>query len=265
MSTRGIFWAGALAAVLLPADAWAVDITERCENDQLSTPETVNGRNLWALTCHLISKMDYDCAIANGYYWTFNSTVGGSNVAPTRPGQSCAGFRRFTMCPAGCFEASQRVAFGARYAPPSRAFAEEVGAVTTLAVDARTDHLTFRQSAIRTYVRGRETADLIKISVGPRQIVVTRNHPMVSAAGMVVSADTVGVGDALLMADGPAVVDHVERLPYDGLVWNIKPESAEYKANVLVAEGFLTGSVRFQNEWADEAARLALRQSLDDR
>jgi hypothetical protein len=33
--------------------------------------------------------------------------------------------------------------------------------------------------------------------------------------------------------------------------------------NILVGQGFLTGSVRFQNEWADEVFRLSRRDDLD--
>jgi len=252
-----------LAGLAMPK-AWAVDLQERCAEDQLGNAAMANGRNQWALACRLITKIDYDCATNNGYYWTFNSTTGGPNRAPVRPGSACDGFRKFTMCPAGCFEASTRVSFGSRYQTPADAFEAGAATVTALASDATLGNLRFAEESIGAFVRGAEKAELVRITAASgRSLMVTHNHPMIDATGTLLPASRVEVGQSLATVEGATRVVHVQRVPYDGLVWNIKPVKAEPKANVNVAEGFLTGSIRYQNEWASDAARLLLRQSLD--
>jgi hypothetical protein len=253
------------SAMLLRAEgAWAVDLQERCAEDQISSAALANGRNQWALACRLITKVDYDCATNNGYYWTFNSTTGGPNRAPTRPGDGCDGFRKFTMCPAGCFEAMQRVSFAGTYMTPESAFDAGRATVTALAADASLEHLRFAEETIDAFVKGPEQADLVRIEATFGQaIVVTRNHPMIDATGTLMPAKEVKEGTLLLTVQGPVRVSRTARVPYNGVVWNVRPVKAEPKANINVAEGFLTGSIRYQNEWASDAARLLLRQSLD--
>jgi len=263
MRSKGLFLASFVVG-LWATDAWAVDLQERCAEDLIQSAAMANGRNQWALACRLITKIDYDCATNNGYYWTFNSTTGGPNRAPMRPGVGCDGFRKFTMCPAGCFESSMRVQFGSHYMTPAEAYDAGMGTVTALSEDASLEHLSFVEEPIGTFVRGPETGDLIQItSSGGGKLLVTHNHPMIDATGTLLPASAVKVGMSLATVEGAARVTSVHRVAYDGPVWNVKPRKAEPKANVNVAEGFLTGSIRYQNEWASEAARLLLRQSLD--
>jgi len=263
MRSKGLLLAS-IALGLIAENAWAVDLQERCAEDQIQSAAMANGRNQWALACRLITKIDYDCATNNGYYWTFNSTTGGPNRAPQRPGAPCDGFRKFTMCPAGCFESTMRVSFANRYMTPAEAFDAGLETVTALSEGASLDHLAFVEESIGTFVRGPETADLVKITCSTgASLMVTYNHPMIDATGTLLPAGGVTVGMSLATVAGAAKVVAVQRVPYDGLVWNVKPVKAEPKANVNVAEGFLTGSIRYQNEWASDAARLLLRQSLD--
>lgn len=253
-----------LLVTALAGPALAVDLHERCSDDAITSIAAANGRNQWALACRLITKVDYDCATNNGYYWTFNSTTGGPNVAPSAPGQSCSGFRKFTMCPAGCFEATQRVSFGGKYFTPQAAYDAQQSTVTTLAPEATLNHLTFTEEAIGVYVKGEEKRPLVRIQAAWGQtLLVTHTHPLVDSTGTILPADQVTTQTRLMTVAGPVAVTLVQRVPYDGLVWNIRPVRAEPKANINVAEGFLTGSLRYQNEWASDAARLLLRQSLD--
>jgi len=254
---------GLLAFLCQIHAARAVDLQERCTDDMLATSEAARGRNQWALSCNLITRIDFDCAINNGYYWTFNSLTGGANRAPTQIGLSCTGFKKFTMCPAGCFAASQRVLFEGENITPEAACSAGRQTITALAPQASLDRLSFQEQPIAAFIRGPEKGDLVRIvSAFGDSLEVTPNHPMVDGTGRVLPADQIHVGDVLLSAKGPQVVTGVQRLPFDGVVWNMRPVDATPKANIHVAEGFLTGSIRFQNEWANDATRLLLRQSL---
>lgn len=77
-------------------------------------------------------------------------------------------------------------------------------------------------------------------------------------------AKFVRVGDRLMNAKGKSVlVTSVDKIPYEGKVWNVQPLSKNRIENILIAGDFLSGSVRFQNEWAMEAYRLSLRDEID--
>lgn len=253
-----------LFLTLVSVPAWAVDIQERCSEDQLTTSQLASQRNQWALGCHLINKIDYDCAQANGYYWTFISTTGGANRAPTLLTSSCEGYKKFTMCPAGCFAAKERLLFDGTYLTPEQAYTTGKTTVTTLATDASLSRLRFAEETIGTFVRGAEHKDLVHITLQSGDAIsVTDNHPMVQGDGQLRAAKDVVAGMVLLTTRGPQAVAQVTAEPYVGTVWNVRPVKAAPKANIDVAEGFLTGSIRYQNEWANDAARLLLRQSID--
>jgi len=49
---------------------------------------------------------------------------------------------------------------------------------------------------------------------------------------------------------------------YFGKVYNIKPASTNRVANILIAQGFLVGSSRFQNEDADFINRIILGHGI---
>jgi hypothetical protein len=79
-----------------------------------------------------------------------------------------------------------------------------------------------------------------------------------------VKAHTLKKGDRLAKANGTtARLTEVKTVSFTGTVWNVEPASRDKTENILVGQGFLTGSVRFQNEWADEAFRLSRRDDLD--
>jgi hypothetical protein len=66
-----------------------------------------------------------------------------------------------------------------------------------------------------------------------------------------------------MTVNGPSLVTLVRLLPYHGQVWNVEPATTRTLGNILFAEGFVTGSVRYQNEWAEDSTRLSLRDRLD--
>ena len=47
-----------------------------------------------------------------------------------------------------------------------------------------------------------------------------------------------------------------------GKVYNVKPVTLDYVSNIVVAEGYLNGSVRYQNEFLNTINSLILRRSL---
>lgn len=97
-----------------------------------------------------------------------------------------------------------------------------------------------------------------------RRLEVSPNHAIVAADGSVVPANTLREGDGILDQYWHVVpLLKIQTREYEGTVMNILPQSREKKENILIAEGFLTGSMRFQNQWARQSFRLMLRDNLD--
>jgi hypothetical protein len=121
------------------------------------------------------------------------------------------------------------------------------------------------EQPIRTYVAGETTEDIfiLKDKKGDT-LHVTSEHPLVLEDGTIVKARTLKKGDRIVKANGKSVkLDSVSTRSFTGTVWNVQPASHNKTENILAAQGFLTGSVRFQNEWADDVFRLSLRDELD--
>jgi hypothetical protein len=266
MKTSNVTSGAALVvAVLLPSFALADNnITTRCVNDQANTHEQVAGRNAWALKCGYITPVDQQYGDATGKYATFSDIN-----APWSPNDPCIGGGHILgLCIlAGCYTPDQRVMFGGRYLPIKQAALEQTTpTITALGDDwQNAEFLPLTEATIRHFVVGDEFKPVLRIEVANGfTLEVTDGHPMVDADGNVLPAKDVVAGKTrLLTSEGPLLVTGAQQRAYAGKVWNVEPESDKTYANVHLAEGFLTGSIRFQNEWANDASRLQLRRRLD--
>lgn len=248
-------------SVLLPTPAFAFSFEERCPEDQIGDRHMAHGRNAWSFRCGYVAAEGSVTALdAEGLYVTFSN-----GIAPSDPNAPCIpGLRRLGTCNLGCFAAGERLLFGGAMLPIEQAYARGVPTITTLQPGARPTQLLFAEQPLQSFVRGASSSALVVIRVADGKAVrVTTNHPMVDEAGRIVRADRLTVGQKLLTRDGPRAIVALESAPYVGEVWNVKPASTAAAANVNIAEGFVTGSVRFQNQWADDADRLIRRMTID--
>ncbi|PTL75324.1 hypothetical protein DAT35_55750 [Vitiosangium sp. GDMCC 1.1324] len=252
-------------------------LSARCSlDDQLTTVDAAHGRNAWSRKCGYISASREAYLNSENEYQVYSNAcsnypnvVAGSTCTQYVPSEESAacltGLVKLGSCVTGCFTPSQRVDFNGRQVPVPEAYASGVKTVTALSQDAQVGALAFGQQAIRTYVVGdtKEDIFLLKTTDG-RSIEVTAEHPMLKSDGVMVKARTLSAGDELLGADGKKLtLSTVSVFNFKGQVWNVRPESHDKTENVMSAEGFLTGSVRFQNEWAADDYRLSLRDELD--
>lgn len=124
--------------------------------------------------------------------------------------------------------------------------------------------VSLSEQVIAGIVSGTTDETLLAVTVDSgRRIIVTANHPLVDATGRIVFAADIVPGTRLSMVDGTDEVKGVERVPFSGRVWHILPKSESVAANILVAEGFLNGSIRYQDEWAEDESRLFLRHNVN--
>ena len=266
----------ALVGSLYSASALA-QLQTRCSlDDQLGTTNAI-GRNAWSRKCGYISVSSENYLNSEGMYQvysqacaTYPSIPAGSDCvryAPISESEACVSptLVKLGTCYAGCYTPEQRLMFKGEFQPIEGAYQSNMSSVTALTTASSLGALSFGEQAIRTYVAGKTSEDIFVLQAADgRRVEVTGNHPMVRADGEMVTAKTLQMGDSLLGADGQQLsLSRIEVFPYAGYVWNVQPQSKERLENILNAEGFLTGSVRFQNEWAEEKFRLLTRDELD--
>src|ERR1044071_5649446 len=246
----------------------SAQVTSRCAEDPLGVADA-QGRNAWAANCGYITSAARDFFDSDGEYIVFTTGCGHAGCNPFIPvvgTDPCIfGLVKLEYCMAGCYTPEQKVVFNGAYKGIQSA--EETGekTVTALTDGSTLRDLSWAEQPIRTYVAGQTTEDIfvLKDKHGDT-LQVTSEHPLVLDDGTVVKAKTLKAGDRIVKANGKAVkLESVSTHTFTGMVWNVQPASHNKTENILAAQGFLTGSVRFQNEWADDVFRLSLRDELD--
>jgi len=257
-----------LLFVIATSSVASAQVTSRCAEDPLGVAEA-QGRNAWAANCGYITPAARDFFNMDGEYIVFTTGCGQPGCVPYVPTDAAAacvfGLVKLEYCMAGCYTPEQKVAFNGAYAGIQNAYESGAHSVTALTEGSTLGSLGWAEQPIRTYVAGDTTEDIfvLKDKQG-NTLQVTSEHPLVRDDGTVVKAKTLKAGDRIVKADGKAVkLKEVSTFSFTGTVWNVQPASHNKIENILAAQGFLTGSVRFQNEWADDVFRLSLRDEID--
>jgi len=158
-------------------------------------------------------------------------------------------------CTASCYTPDQTVRFASGDVSILDAFNAIRNDVVVLSPDATLDNPTTQVSGVYSYTR--ESRDVTQpvwtaTTASGGSLTVTNAHPVLVASngsGRLVVAERLHVGDDLLKADGtPDPIVRIERSNHFGRVYNIAPTATEHVSNILIAQGFLVGSSRFQND-----------------
>lgn len=166
-----------------------------------------------------------------------------------------------------CLTPTQPVKFRGAYLPIAEASRLALPTVTTLVTSPGMEGAMLGERAIRNFTSTPFIGNtyLLKLTSGS-ELELTGNHPLVRSDGLMVEAETLNVGDALLRADGDTDgVISVSQKPYSGDVWNVRPNSEKKIENVMVVRDVLTGSSRFTERWADEETRLVRTRTINIR
>lgn len=263
--------------VLIAPSLATAQLQTRCfTDDWITTAAAGQGRNAWAVKCGYTDATRAVYADMFSEYQVFsdgcnqypNVTAGSTckTFVPVDPNAACiGGLTKLGFCVVGCYTGGQRLVFDGQYLGIESAYQGGATTVAGLSPESTAGALRFTEQSIQSFVAGDTKEDIwVLQGVDGRRIEVTSEHPMVDASGRVVRARTLQAGDALLGADGSVVtLSDVSVVPFVGKVWNVRPWSTDKLENILDAEGFLSGSVRFQNEWASDDYRLGLRDDAD--
>ncbi|WP_211241608.1 Hint domain-containing protein [Cystobacter fuscus] len=275
---RASMFVAVLAFVGISSPAMAQLATRCTLDDQLTNATLAQGRNAWARKCGFISAAKEAYLNSEGEYqvflegcYAYPSVIPGSSCSrfiPADVNAACIGLTEISKlgtCVTGCLTPTQKVSFGGKHMPIPEALASGAPTVTALTPSATMLAPTYSEQPIRAYIAGDTIEDVFALHLtNGITLEVTSEHPMVDGEGNLVKAKSLKAGDLLLASDGQKVsISDINVFRFKGYVWNVQPSSHDKAENIFDVEGLLTGSVRFQNEWADIHYRLATREEAD--
>lgn len=159
----------------------------------------------------------------------------------------------YTICQQGCYPSGQSVKFDkGRYLDIADAVANDAKYVTVIDRNSSIENPRFRQLEVSSYTADRNEAEqeLIEfVTDSGKSIEVTPNHFLVVGDGRVVEAQLIKEGSSLLNQFGKPekIVSIRENKDYFGRTYNVSPKSHDPLDNIVVAQGFLSGSHRYQS------------------
>lgn len=272
----------------------------RCSHDSLSIPESLK-RLDWMKACEskvpaikiffdIIGGADqlstylndttsslYGTARPRPLYVTFSDEANQPWIAPktftTKEAANCevpVNAKIFGICTSSCYTPDQKLLFNVagkqQYIPIIDAIGEKQQSIMTLAPESVMEKLKFTSAPIAHFI-----SELVNTNHKIRtfytssggKLSVTFNHPLVASDGVIREASDFKVGDQLIKADGSFdEIKSIEEMVYPGKVHNVLPYGESIMGNIIVAEGFLSGSAYFQNDGVNYLNQKILRSNL---
>ncbi len=177
-------------------------------------------------------------------------------------------FYAAAYCESSCYTPDQSLRFSDGDVNILEALKAKRNDVVTLAPDATLDSLSTHVDRVYSYTSEIRDAEQVVYKITTASggsLSITNEHPVILSDGRVVKAETLTPHDQLIRAAGGAdSIVRVERTTYFGKVYNIKPMSEEPISNVIIAQGFLVGSARFQNDDVEYMNRTLLFRAIPD-
>jgi len=211
------------------------------------------------------------CTMSNLNDCSLYTDAGGVNrynpaaATPTAP-PSSTGFYVNGYCTSSCYLPDQQIAFSGGNEGILDAMNELRTGVTTLTPTSTLDRIKTRTDEVASYTHDLHEAKQVIFTITTKsggQLKVTEKHPILIGDGRIVQAQSVKVGNQLIKQDGARdTVVSVTQADYFGKVYNIKPASTNRVANLLIAQGYLVGSSRYQNDDVDLINRIILGHGI---
>jgi hypothetical protein len=171
-------------------------------------------------------------------------------------------------CESSCYAPDQALRFSDGDVNIVAALKAKRDDLVTLSPDATLDDLATQTSKVYSYtaeLRDAENVIYTLTTASGGSLSVTNEHPIITSFGRLVQAQKLVEGDELLKADGtPDPITRIEKTTRFGRVYNVKPASTVPVANILIAQGYLVGSARFQNDDIGYVNRILLFRGVPD-
>lgn len=277
-------------------------IKERCENDSLD-PAQARERLNWLRNCHKgllvatynningedgssddskVNVIETEWFYVGGdrtkpkarpNYLTFGTASYENPLnwfAPVVGSAACGefpvGYQILGECTASCYEPDQNILFSVGEMPIGEALSKMQDDIITVTDDSTLDFVNLQSRKVKNYTQSATPTrhEILTISTqSGGRLKVTKNHPILSAQGLMIEAGDLRVGDGLVHVDGQTdPILSITEKEYFGRVYNIQPDADSQLGQIVVAQGFLTGSSWFQNDGYEFVNRLILRRNV---
>ena len=254
-------------------------LMQRCEQDSLDVA-SARARGDWAIKCSYIpaSKrilMDSwndgtDMAGRPLYPIFVNADKSAVWKAPVDVNAECnrpSEFPNVMYCTSSCYTPEQLVLFEDGYSDILSATKTKKTGLITLTESSIFGNFEFQSQSVDHYSESLQDGDHLIYSIATKSggsLRVTPNHPLLRAYGQIVDAETLKAGESLVRADGSSdEIVKIAKSKYHGRVYNVAPQSRDRVSNLIVAQGFVSGSNRYQNWILDDLNRQVMRSNLD--
>ena len=219
-------------------------------------------------------RISFDRDPGNPDRFIVNTTFPAHDPFPTNEGASCSllnGWSLAGFCVSGCFTPDQRIAFadspGHSIAIPiGLAYRNRFSQALTLSHESTRHNLAFVPASIENYTVSLADAwhDIVDVTtLSGLRLKVTTNHPLVLSSGVLVRADALAPGQALIRSNGAEEpIIEINRTRFFGKVYNLNLTSGDPLSHIVIAEELLAGTGYLQNEGRDYLNRMILRGSL---
>lgn len=178
------------------------------------------------------------------------------------------GVRNIGLCWGGCYTPEMKVAFTEGELGIKAAHESGHLDLITLAPDATIDNLEYINNHVKSYTVDVEEQQQVIYNVvmeSGGKLRVTSEHPLLTDDGIMRQAKDLTTKQSLLKRNGtPDKIASIKRENYFGKVYNVKPVTYDYQSNIVVAQGYLNGSSRYQNEYLDMINSIILRRALPE-
>lgn len=199
-------------------------------------------------------------------------TADGIWKAPTDKSAPCvaipSGYLWRYTCRSSCYKPEMSLWFGEGDVAIKEAYDRGIDKVVVLDETATLDHPTFATVPVYSYTASDRDKqhDILSITTeSGGNLKVTTNHPLIDELGYVREAETFTIGDALIRESGALdPIVNIEHEDYFGKVYNLMPNTESKLGNVVIAEGFLSGSEWYQNEASDLLNSKLLRANIPE-
>jgi hypothetical protein len=178
-----------------------------------------------------------------------------------------AGVMVFGLCQAGCYTPEQEIRVG-KSGLQSVVSAHDSGEklVTTLTAGSTMDAPTYMTNRIARWTVDIAPASQPIVTLRTKSggsLRVTLEHPLLTSDGVMKQAQTLVVGESLVREDGaPDRIVSMSTANEVTKTYNLRPTTNDLTSNILVAQGYLAGSARYQDEFSKYLNRALFRHQL---
>lgn len=177
-----------------------------------------------------------------------------------------SGFYVNGFCTSSCYTPDQAIRFASGDEPILSALTALRNGVVTLAPESTLQSIQLQADEVFSYTRELHDATIPIVELHTASggsLRVTDKHPVIEGSGRVVEAQSLKVGNRLIKADGTLDrITSIATASYFGKVYNLKPRSTGRVSNILIAQGYLVGSSRYQNEDVQYINRIILGRGI---